>query len=711
VRTTLLLLLVALALTSTVSYAQDGNQKPSTEVDVVVEPPPPHPEPEPPPGPPAITLPPAEPGEELHIAKVTIGSAEQLAVLQRLGFSCAEGAVCEIAATEAQLSALREAGFALDVFGLVGESHLSGEVDPWQENGLEELSRFGENLYDHDIPDHGSATSTINISGAPAGARVTRLKYACRIEATGLTGGPSQYTLQIRAASLSSGITIWNREGGDTDQGRDDDISDDRDIHLEYRWVDAFFDGQPVNQAWGLRASDHTTNILGGGNIDWWQLWVYYCTAAPGAPTLKAPANAGHICDTTPSFDWSDVAEAKSYQMQVDDDSGFGSPAIDTTRAASNYTATIPLARRQWFWRVRSHNECGWGSWSGTKSFWIDSRAAVPAVVAPTDGSHTCDSTPYFDWADAAGATGYRIQVDDNPDFSSPMSQFTRVSNFTPAAPLPPDRHYWRVRGESACGNGDWTSVRSFTVDAEPATPSGPLPASGTTGVSVNADLNWADSAGASAYDVYFGTAASPPMVGTVSVSQYNLPTLTADTLYYWKIVAKNAGCRTVGPVWRFRTVALGPNHPPTNGSLTPNSGGAPAGRIVYFTSNYHDPDGEADLKACRLHIGRWDAPKSLIGNAVVLYQARTNKLLLRNDRGTRWWGGKLVGSANVIQNSQVKVYCDRTTVTRGGTRIEVRWALEFKPAFRGRTKVYLKARDLGGLTSPLEQKGTWTVQ
>jgi hypothetical protein len=95
----------------------------------------------------------------------------------------------------------------------------------------------------------------------------------------------------------------------------------------------------------------------------------------------------------------------------------------------------------------------------------------------------------------------------------------------------------------------------------------------------------------------------------------------------------------------------------------------------------------------------------------VLLYQARTNKLLIRNDRGTRWWGGKPVGSDNVIQNSQVKVYCNLTTVTRTGNQIQVRWAVEFKPAFRGGTKMYLKARDRAGVTSALEKKGTWTVQ
>jgi len=162
---------------------------------------------------------------------------------------------------------------------------------------------------------------------------------------------------------------------------------------------------------------------------------------------------------------------------------------------------------------------------------------------------------------------------------------------------------------------------------------------------------------------------------------------------------------------WCGVSAALGMNHAPTNGTITPNSGGKPAGQIVYFTSTYFDQDGHGDLRACRLHIGRIAAPKSLGGNAVLLYQAPTNKLMIRNNSGTRWWGGKLVGSANVIQNSQAKVHCNLTTVTRSGNKIKVRWAVEFKPAFRGRTKMYLKARDKGGLTSALQKKGTWTVQ
>ncbi len=155
-------------------------------------------------------------------------------------------------------------------------------------------------------------------------------------------------------------------------------------------------------------------------------------------------------------------------------------------------------------------------------------------------------------------------------------------------------------------------------------------------------------------------------------------------------------------------TVAL--NHPPTNGTVSPSSGSAPAGQVRYFTTTWFDPDGHADLKACRFQIGDSTRPKSLRLNAVLLYQVPTNKIMIRSDNGRKWWGGKLVGSANVIQNKQAKVYCNLTTVSKTGNTVSVRWAVEFKEAFKGQKKLYLKVRDLGGLSTPLQKKGNYNV-
>jgi hypothetical protein len=169
---------------------------------------------------------------------------------------------------------------------------------------------------------------------------------------------------------------------------------------------------------------------------------------------------------------------------------------------------------------------------------------------------------------------------------------------------------------------------------------------------------------------------------------------------------------------WEFKGAYLDDIHikrklntPPSNtGALVPSAGGAPCGRTVFFTAKYYDPDGFSDIQAARIHIGRNSAPKSLIGNAVFVYNPANNKVRVRNDAGTKWWGGKPVGTANLVQNSQAIVHLNQTTVKKTGNELEVKWAIEFKCAFRGGKQVFLRTRDKNGITTPLQKRGNWIV-
>jgi hypothetical protein len=79
-------------------------------------------------------------------------------------------------------------------------------------------------------------------------------------------------------------------------------------------------------------------------------------------------------------------------------------------------------------------------------------------------------------------------------------------------------------------------------------------PANGATGVNpCSLDLLWTAPAagscnGASSYDIYFGTNATPPFLINRTGTTYALPNALADnTTYYWKIVAKNSAGDAVG--------------------------------------------------------------------------------------------------------------------------------------------------------------------
>jgi hypothetical protein len=80
-------------------------------------------------------------------------------------------------------------------------------------------------------------------------------------------------------------------------------------------------------------------------------------------------------------------------------------------------------------------------------------------------------------------------------------------------------------------------------------------PANGGTGVSLTPALIWTASAGATSYDVYFGTAPAPPLVANTTATNYAPTVLSSNTNYFWKVVAKNSSATAGSPVFSFSTL------------------------------------------------------------------------------------------------------------------------------------------------------------
>ena len=99
-----------------------------------------------------------------------------------------------------------------------------------------------------------------------------------------------------------------------------------------------------------------------------------------------------------------------------------------------------------------------------------------------------------------------------------------------------------------------------FSNNEVPPAPSLWSPSNG--GYYVEGDrLYWAptvDVSGTTNYDLYLGTTANPPLIaGNLSSTSYQ-PTLQPNTIYYWKVVAKNERYSSApSEVWSFRTLDL----------------------------------------------------------------------------------------------------------------------------------------------------------
>jgi hypothetical protein len=94
-------------------------------------------------------------------------------------------------------------------------------------------------------------------------------------------------------------------------------------------------------------------------------------SSTPGltAPSLISPAaDARFAPGTNITFDWSDVAGATSYTIQIDDRNDFSSPLLNQNVTPSQFsTSTLPTLTM--WWRVRANNSGGSGPWSAVRRF------------------------------------------------------------------------------------------------------------------------------------------------------------------------------------------------------------------------------------------------------------------------------------------------------------------------------------------------------
>jgi len=79
----------------------------------------------------------------------------------------------------------------------------------------------------------------------------------------------------------------------------------------------------------------------------------------PHTASISLPADARFAPGTNIAFDWSDVAGAVSYTIQIDDRDTFASPLIVNQTSATSQFSTNTLPTLTMWWRVRANNAAG----------------------------------------------------------------------------------------------------------------------------------------------------------------------------------------------------------------------------------------------------------------------------------------------------------------------------------------------------------------
>jgi len=227
----------------------------------------------------------------------------------------------------------------------------------------------------------------------------------------------------------------------------------------------------------------------------------------------------------------------------------------------------------------------------------------APNTPSPTNGATKVALSPTLswqctdpDWFDDLYYDVYFEKDDSTPDVL--VSNDQTDTTYKPGNLDMESIYYWQIVVHDEYGLTANGPVWQFTTRGNdpPNTPKNPNPVNGSTTAPINSVLSWTggDPDGDTVkYSVYFGTTNPPSKVtNNQSSTSYNPGTMSANTTYYWKIVAWDSfAASTIGPLWHFKT-SVATNNAPNTPTLT----GPSKGKIgVEYTYNVTGTDSDLD--------------------------------------------------------------------------------------------------------------------
>ncbi len=193
----------------------------------------------------------------------------------------------------------------------------------------------------------------------------------------------------------------------------------------------------------------------------------FFVEGSPASQALCAPADA--VYDITVSPNFTDSVTLSLPDLPAGLTAMFGAnpvaPGGSTTLTVGN---TVAIAEGEYTFVL--YGTDGTASHSSNLVLLVASQLPAPPVaVFPADGAGGIGLSPNFTWSTGIGAT-YTIEIATDAAFLNIIETASNlaVASYAPTTVLTQtSTYFWRVRGENACGLGDWPTVpSSFTTSA-----------------------------------------------------------------------------------------------------------------------------------------------------------------------------------------------------------------------------------------------------
>ncbi len=281
---------------------------------------------------------------------------------------------------------------------------------------------------------------------------------------------------------------------------------------------------------------------------------VYY-NAPPSEPHLftKSGLTPGNLHTeggySTPRFIWNAVEGAGNYQFESATNPEFSQNLVQQDVNHESYTPLTAYVPGTYYWRVRAENSLApayTGKWSPVSTLSI--TLPQTSLVEPVMGG-VVHRSPTFKWnaflvpGDTTTwgwtASKYRLQVANNPNFSSPIENFVLDTiTWTPIKTYPDGDYYWRVAVVDANGReGPFSSVSMFTKQYPVPTLVSPL--TGAAARTAFPTFIWQPENGAASYRIEI--AQNPqfsPLLDSATTNNVVFTPLKkyTATQYYWRV-------------------------------------------------------------------------------------------------------------------------------------------------------------------------------
>ncbi|MCE1164631.1 MAG: choice-of-anchor D domain-containing protein [Bacteroidetes bacterium] len=336
------------------------------------------------------------------------------------------------------------------------------------------------------------------------------------------------------------------------------------------------------------------------GNSGYTSAWKFRSLGAPYGVVLNSPANNSVNQPVNINFNWykgiDQVLKKENllvgnYWFEIAADSNFASLILRDTVLADTLKYVAGLSNNTtYFWRVKAKNQTGWGAFSQAFKFTtIVAAPSAPLLISPANNSTGLISPVTFIWTKPLYASGYVYEISSDSLFNIILITDSTLTDSikTVSALNPLTNYWWRVKAKNIGGQSAYTAGWKFRTMGSPSCVQLYSPGNYGTNQPVNITFIWYKAADqlfdseekklVSRYWFEISTDSTFAAVlmrdTTLSDTTKVVSGLTNNTLYFWRVKAKNeVGWNSFCYSWRMTTIVSAPAAPvllsPANGSM-----------------------------------------------------------------------------------------------------------------------------------------------